>query len=116
MGLVDRLLPGPSVYPAALEAAARYAEGPIVAIGAAKAAIDSGNGRPPGKVSTWSATSRANSSTPRTRRKACRHSSARAGHRSKVANATASSPAVSGLRATCDADPLCRTHPQRPLM
>ncbi len=49
MGLVDRLLPGPSVYPAALEAAARYAEGPIVAIGAAKAAIDAGNGRPPGE-------------------------------------------------------------------
>jgi enoyl-CoA hydratase/carnithine racemase len=47
MGLVDRLLPGPSVYPAALEAAARYAEGPIVAIGAAKAAINAGGGHPP---------------------------------------------------------------------
>jgi enoyl-CoA hydratase/carnithine racemase len=47
LGLVDRLLPGPSVYPAALEAAARYAEGPIVAIGAAKAAINAGGGRPP---------------------------------------------------------------------
>lgn len=46
LGLVDRLLPGPSVYPAALEAAARYAEGPIVAIGAAKAAINAGSGRP----------------------------------------------------------------------
>ncbi len=47
LGLVDRLLPGPSVYPAALEAAARYAEGPIVAIGAAKAAINAASGRPP---------------------------------------------------------------------
>lgn len=47
LGLVDRLLPGPSVYPAALEAAARYAEGPIVAIAAAKAAIDAARGRPP---------------------------------------------------------------------
>ena len=47
IGLVDRLLPGPSVYPAALEAAARYAEGPVVAIGAAKAAINAGSGRPP---------------------------------------------------------------------
>ena len=46
LGLVDRVLPGPSVYPAALEAAARYAEGPIVAIGAAKAAINAGSGRP----------------------------------------------------------------------
>ena len=47
LGLVDRLLPGPSVYPAALEAAAAYAEGPIVAIGAAKAAINAAGGRPP---------------------------------------------------------------------
>jgi enoyl-CoA hydratase/carnithine racemase len=47
LGLVDRLLPGPSVYPAALEAAARYASGPTVAIGAAKAAINAGSGRPP---------------------------------------------------------------------
>ncbi|HEX3300080.1 MAG TPA: enoyl-CoA hydratase/isomerase family protein [Actinomycetota bacterium] len=47
MGLVDRLLPGPSVYAAALEAAASYAEGPIVAIGAAKAAINAVGGRPP---------------------------------------------------------------------
>src|SRR3954452_6588069 len=46
LGLVDRLLPGPSVYPAALEAAARYAEGPIVAIGAAKEAINAGSGSP----------------------------------------------------------------------
>jgi enoyl-CoA hydratase/carnithine racemase len=46
LGLVDRLLPGPSVYPAALEAAARYADGPIVAIGAAKAAINGGSARP----------------------------------------------------------------------
>jgi enoyl-CoA hydratase/carnithine racemase len=46
LGLVDRLLPGPSVYPAALEAAARYADGPIVAIGAAKAAINAGSARP----------------------------------------------------------------------
>jgi enoyl-CoA hydratase/carnithine racemase len=46
LGLVDRLLPGPSVYPAALEAAARYAEGPIVAIGAAKEAINAGGGSP----------------------------------------------------------------------
>ena len=46
IGLVDRVLPGPSVYPAAVQAAARYAQGPIVAIGAAKAAIDGGSGRP----------------------------------------------------------------------
>jgi enoyl-CoA hydratase/carnithine racemase len=46
IGLVDRVLPGPSVYPAALEEAARYAQGPIVAIGAAKAAINAGSGRP----------------------------------------------------------------------
>jgi enoyl-CoA hydratase/carnithine racemase len=47
LGLVDRLLPGPSVYPAALEAAARYAKGPIVAIGSAKTAINTGGGCPP---------------------------------------------------------------------
>jgi enoyl-CoA hydratase/carnithine racemase len=46
LGLVDRLLPGRSVYPAALEAAARYADGPVVAIGAAKAAINGGSARP----------------------------------------------------------------------
>jgi enoyl-CoA hydratase/carnithine racemase len=47
MGLVDRVLPRSSVYPAALEAAARYAEGPLVAIGAAKAAINAGRGGAP---------------------------------------------------------------------
>lgn len=43
IGLVDRVLPAAEVYPAALEAAARYAQGPVAAIGAAKAAIDSGD-------------------------------------------------------------------------
>jgi enoyl-CoA hydratase/carnithine racemase len=47
LGLIDRLLPAPSVYPAALEAASRYAEGPLVAIGAAKVAINAGSGWPP---------------------------------------------------------------------
>jgi enoyl-CoA hydratase/carnithine racemase len=47
LGLVDRLLPGRSVYPAAVEAAARYAEGPIVATAAAKAAINASGGRSP---------------------------------------------------------------------
>jgi hypothetical protein len=47
LGLVDRLHPGPSVYAAALEAASRYAQGPIVAIGAAKAGINAGSGQSP---------------------------------------------------------------------
>jgi enoyl-CoA hydratase/carnithine racemase len=47
LGLVDRLLPGRSVYPSAVEAAARYAEGPIVATAAAKAAINASGGRSP---------------------------------------------------------------------
>jgi enoyl-CoA hydratase/carnithine racemase len=46
LGLVDRVLPGPAVYPAALEAAALYAERPLAAIGAAKAAINAGSGLP----------------------------------------------------------------------
>jgi enoyl-CoA hydratase/carnithine racemase len=40
LGLVDRLLPAAEVYPAAVEAAAGYARGPLVALGAAKRAID----------------------------------------------------------------------------
>ncbi len=44
--LVDRVLPGPAVYPAALEAASLYAESPLVAIGAAKVAINAGSGLP----------------------------------------------------------------------
>ena len=47
LGLVDRVFPAAEVYPAAVEAAARYASGPIAAIGAAKLAIDSGMGRSP---------------------------------------------------------------------
>lgn len=42
LGLVDRVFSAPEVYPAALEAAARYARGPVAAIGAAKMAINAG--------------------------------------------------------------------------
>jgi enoyl-CoA hydratase/carnithine racemase len=44
IGLVDRVLAGAEVYPAAFEAASRYAAGPVAAIGAAKVAIDAGTG------------------------------------------------------------------------
>lgn len=47
LGLVDRVLPAAEVYPAALEAAARYAQGPVAAIAAAKTAIDMGSGLSP---------------------------------------------------------------------
>ncbi len=47
LGLVDRVLAAENVYLAAVEAAARYAQGPIAAIGAAKLAIDAGIGRSP---------------------------------------------------------------------
>lgn len=47
LGLVDKLLPSDQVYPAAVEAAADYAKGPVAAIGAAKAAIDGGIGWSP---------------------------------------------------------------------
>jgi enoyl-CoA hydratase/carnithine racemase len=39
IGLVDRVLPAAEVYPAALEEAARWADGPTRALGAAKAAV-----------------------------------------------------------------------------
>jgi enoyl-CoA hydratase/carnithine racemase len=45
IGLVDRVLPGPEVYPRAVEAASTYARGPLAAIGAAKAAIGAANDR-----------------------------------------------------------------------
>jgi enoyl-CoA hydratase/carnithine racemase len=48
LGMVDRVLPGAQVYPAALEAAAAYACGPAAALGAAKAAIDGGLAMPEG--------------------------------------------------------------------
>lgn len=47
LGLVDRVLPAAEVYGAAVDAAARYAEGPVTAIGAAKAAIDASLGWSP---------------------------------------------------------------------
>lgn len=47
LGLVDRVLPPVEVYPAALEAAVRYARGPSAALAAAKAAIDAGAGWSP---------------------------------------------------------------------
>ena len=48
IGLVERVLPSAEVYPAAIEAALRFAAGPVAAIGAAKAAIDAGTGWDPG--------------------------------------------------------------------
>ncbi|GAB3208031.1 enoyl-CoA hydratase-related protein [Marinactinospora endophytica] len=42
MGLVDRVVPAQEVYPTAVAMAARYADGPAVALRAAKQAIDNG--------------------------------------------------------------------------
>jgi enoyl-CoA hydratase/carnithine racemase len=42
IGLVDRVVPADDVYPTAVDMAARYANGPAVALRAAKAAIDGG--------------------------------------------------------------------------
>jgi len=42
IGLVDRVLPAPDVYRVAVEAAERFATGPLLALGAAKRAIQSG--------------------------------------------------------------------------
>jgi enoyl-CoA hydratase/carnithine racemase len=42
IGLVDVVVPAAEVYPAALALAAKFAKGPALALGAAKAAIDSG--------------------------------------------------------------------------
>ena len=42
MGVADSVVPDGDVYPAALEMAARYAEGPAVALRAAKQAVDDG--------------------------------------------------------------------------
>jgi enoyl-CoA hydratase len=42
IGLVDVVVPAEQVYPAALALAAKFAQGPALALGAAKAAIDGG--------------------------------------------------------------------------
>jgi enoyl-CoA hydratase/carnithine racemase len=42
IGLVDAVVPAVEVYPTALRMAARFAKGPALALGAAKAAIDGG--------------------------------------------------------------------------
>src|SRR5215472_8753360 len=44
IGLVDRVVPDPEVYPAALDMVRRYASGPALALRAAKQAIDYGLG------------------------------------------------------------------------
>ena len=44
IGLVDRVVPDPGVYPAALDMVRRYASGPALALRAAKQAIDYGLG------------------------------------------------------------------------
>lgn len=48
LGLVDRVVPPGEVYPAALEEARRWAEGPTRALGAAKAALLAGADLAPG--------------------------------------------------------------------
>ena len=42
IGLVDRVVPAPEVYPTALQLASRYAHGPAQALRAAKQAVDGG--------------------------------------------------------------------------